>query len=87
MTDSTADAPVTGARIDARAAAELLSAADSVSVVCHIFPDAHAHGRGEDPQPIYAVAFPAQALWGPSADPRDEVILDLWEPYLEPAHG
>jgi nitrile hydratase beta subunit len=54
---------------------------------CHIFPDAHAHGRGEDPRPIYAVAFPAQALWGPSADPRDEVILDLWEPYLEPAHG
>lgn len=54
---------------------------------CHIFPDAHAHGRGEDPQPIYAVAFPAQALWGPSADPRDEVILDLWEPYLEPANG
>ena len=54
---------------------------------CHIFPDAHAHGRGEDPQPIYAVAFPAQALWGPTADPRDEVILDLWEPYLEPADG
>lgn len=54
---------------------------------CHIFPDAHAHRRGEDPQPIYAVAFPAQALWGPEADPRDEVILDLWEPYLEPANG
>jgi nitrile hydratase beta subunit len=54
---------------------------------CHIFPDAHAHGRGEDPQPIYAVAFPAQALWGLSADPRDEVILDLWEPYLEPVDG
>lgn len=54
---------------------------------CHIFPDAHAHGRGEDPQPIYAVAIPAQALWGPSADPRDEVNLDLWEPYLEPVDG
>ena len=46
MTDSTADAPVTGARIDARAAAELLSAADSVSVVCHIFPDADTIGAG-----------------------------------------
>jgi len=46
MTDSTTDAPVTGARIDASAAAELLSAVDSVSVVCHIFPDADTIGAG-----------------------------------------
>ena len=51
---------------------------------CHVFPDSHAHGLGEDPQPLYAVAFPAQALWGAQADPRDEVVLDLWEPYLTP---
>ncbi len=55
---------------------------------CHIFPDAHAHDLGEDPQPIYAVAFAAQDLWGDAnAGAKDEVILDLWEPYLEPADG
>ncbi|MCH9669803.1 MAG: bifunctional oligoribonuclease/PAP phosphatase NrnA [Actinomycetia bacterium] len=47
MTDSTtADAPVTGARVDASAAAGLLSAVGSVSVVCHVFPDADTLGSG-----------------------------------------
>ena len=45
-TDSTTDALVTGARVDARASAELLSAVDSVSVVCHVFPDADTIGAG-----------------------------------------
>lgn len=54
---------------------------------CHVFPDANAHGRGEDPRPIYAVSFNAQELWGNQAEEGDEVILDLWEPYLEHAHG
>ena len=53
---------------------------------CHIFPDAHEHGLGEDPRPIYAVAFAAQDLWGDAAETKDEVILDLWEPYLEPVN-
>jgi nitrile hydratase len=51
----------------------------------HVFPDAHAHGRGEDPQPLYTVRFAATELWGPDANPRDSVSLDLWEPYLERA--
>lgn len=42
----TTDALVTGARVDARAAAELLSAVHSVSVVCHVFPDADTIGAG-----------------------------------------
>ena len=46
MTDQTTDALVTGARVDARAAAELLSAVDSVSVLCHVFPDADTMGAG-----------------------------------------
>lgn len=45
-TSSTTDALVTGARVDARTAAELLSAAESVSVVCHVFPDADTIGAG-----------------------------------------
>ena len=45
-TETTTDALVTGARVDARAAAALLSDADSVSVVCHVFPDADTIGAG-----------------------------------------
>ncbi|WP_296599552.1 nitrile hydratase subunit beta [Phenylobacterium sp.] len=51
----------------------------------HVFPDSHAHGRGEDPHHLYTVRFEAQELWGPGASPRDSVRLDLWEPYLERA--
>jgi nitrile hydratase beta subunit len=51
----------------------------------HVFPDSHAHGRGEDPRPLYTVRFAARELWGEAADPRDSVCLDLWEPYLERA--
>jgi nitrile hydratase len=51
----------------------------------HVFPDANAHGRGEDPRHLYTVVFTARELWGPGASPRDTVSLDLWEPYLERA--
>jgi nitrile hydratase subunit beta len=50
-----------------------------------VFPDANAHGKGEDPRPLYAVRFAARELWGPDANPHDSVCLDLWEPYLERA--
>ena len=50
-----------------------------------IFPDTHAHGLGENPQPLYAVRFEARELWGESAEPRQTVSIDLWESYLEPA--
>ena len=29
-----------------------------------VFPDTHAHGRGEEPQHVYAVRFAARELWG-----------------------
>lgn len=45
-TDSTTDALVKGARVDARGAVELLAAASTVSVVCHVFPDADTIGAG-----------------------------------------
>lgn len=54
---------------------------------CHIFPDANAHDCGEDPRPIYAVSFKSRDLWGAQEHDNDEVILDLWEPYLEPVDG
>ena len=50
----------------------------------HVFPDAHAHGLGEQAQPLYSVRFDAHELWGPDAEPRQSVYIDLWERYLEP---
>src|SRR5204862_5276880 len=38
--------PIAGARVDARQAAELLEAAATVSVVCHVYPDADTIGAG-----------------------------------------
>jgi nitrile hydratase beta subunit len=52
---------------------------------CHVFPDTHAHGLGEQPQHVYAVRFDARELWGEAAEPRQFVYLDLWESYLDPA--
>lgn len=57
-------------------------------VMCHgahVLPDTNAHGLGECPEPLYAVAFAASDLWGESRSSGDEVILDLWQSYLEPA--
>lgn len=51
----------------------------------HVLPDANAHGRGEAPEPLYTVVFPASELWAQPEHPRDEVTLDLWQSYLEPA--
>ena len=52
---------------------------------CHVFPDANAHGLGEDPQWLYTVSFDGRELWGPEADPTVTVSVDAFEPYLEPA--
>jgi nitrile hydratase subunit beta len=50
----------------------------------HVFPDANAHGLGEQPQPLYTVRFDARELWGDGAEPNHQVHLDLWEGYLLP---
>ncbi len=50
----------------------------------HVFPDANAAGKGENPQPLYGVRFNAGQLWGDSAEPNQSVSLDLWESYLKP---
>jgi nitrile hydratase subunit beta len=49
----------------------------------HVFADAHAHGRGEDPQPLYTVVFEGAELWGPGSVPGLRVSIDAWEPYLD----
>lgn len=51
----------------------------------HVLPDSNAHGLGETPEPLYAVAFAASELWADPESPGDKVILDLWQSYLEPA--
>ncbi len=51
----------------------------------YVFPDSNAHGLGEDPQPLYSVAFQARELWGDDAEVNHRVFLDLWENYLLPA--
>lgn len=47
-----------------------------------VYPDSSGMGLGDDPHWLYAVRFTAQELWG-RATP-DTVVIDLWEPYLEP---
>ncbi len=49
----------------------------------HVLPDANAHGLGERPEPLYAVVFEAAELWAHPEHPRDQVVLDLWQSYLE----
>jgi nitrile hydratase len=50
-----------------------------------VYPDDHAHGRGENPQYLYTVRFDGGELWGDAAEPGTAVLLDLFEPYLVPA--
>ncbi len=51
----------------------------------HVLPDSSAHGLGEAPEPLYTVVFAASELWSQPEHPGDEVTLDLWQSYLEPA--
>jgi len=65
-------------------------ARDKVGVVeacqgCHMYPDAVASNRGEDPQWLYTVVFDGRELWGPDSDPTLKVSIEAFEPYLEPA--
>ncbi|MGI9370425.1 MAG: nitrile hydratase subunit beta [Ruegeria sp.] len=51
----------------------------------HVFPDSNAHKLGEAPEPLYAVRFHAREVWAHAEHPDDELVLDLWQSYLEPA--
>ena len=50
---------------------------------CFVFPDAHAHGCGEDPQWVYTLRFTGRELWGAGADPKLAVCIDAFEPYID----
>lgn len=50
----------------------------------HVLPDSNAHGLGEAPEPLYAVRFKASELWASPEHDGDEVVVDLWQSYLEP---
>lgn len=51
----------------------------------HVFPDAHAHGGGEQPAWLYTVVFDGSTLWGDDAQAGLTVSIDAWEPYLDHA--
>ena len=52
------------------------------------YPDSNARGDGPDPQHLYTVAFTATELWGAEGQAgRDQVYLDLWDSYLDPAQA
>jgi nitrile hydratase subunit beta len=48
-----------------------------------VFPDTNAQGLGEKPQHVYAVRFTARELWGAQAKPKDTVVVDMWDDYLD----
>jgi nitrile hydratase subunit beta len=48
-------------------------------------PDLAGHALPAPQEPTYHVEFAARELWGDGAEPRESVIVDLWESYLEPA--
>lgn len=50
----------------------------------HVFADAHATGRGEQPRWLYTVAFDARELWPEGTRGALTVSVDAWEPYMEP---
>jgi nitrile hydratase len=48
-------------------------------------PDLAVYGKGAPVEPVYAVAFRSDELWGRGEEPPWTVALDLWESYLEEA--
>lgn len=50
-----------------------------------VFPDTHAATGERNPQHCYAVMFTSAELWGAGAAESSEVVLDLWDEYLDPA--
>ncbi len=49
---------------------------------CHVFPDTHAIGEGEQAKWLYNVAFTARELWDNDKPAANKVHVDCWEPYL-----
>ena len=51
-------------------------------------PEELAYGRaGERERTLYRVRFAMGELWGTAEAEGDELVVDLFEHWLEPAHG
>jgi nitrile hydratase subunit beta len=50
-----------------------------------LLPDRATYGLPTYPEPVYAVEFDSQDLWGESDGPPWTVLLDLFDTDLEPA--
>lgn len=48
-----------------------------------VFADSSGSDKGPKPQHCYVVRFTAQELWGPEANPRDVLLIDLWDDHLD----
>jgi nitrile hydratase subunit beta len=46
-------------------------------------PDLAVYGEPPAPEPVYAVRFRSEDLWGEGREPPWTVSVDLWESYLE----
>ena len=52
-----------------------------------INPSLIPDGKGEAPEPLYAVEFTARDLWNGDAEEEDDsMVLDLWQSYLTKAN-
>jgi hypothetical protein len=69
----------------ARATCVAWSASLSGCKVTDLLPDRATYGLPTYPEPVYAVAFDSQDLWGESDGPPWTVLLDLFDTDLEPA--
>lgn len=50
-----------------------------------VFADTSGSDKGPKPQHCYVVRFTATELWGPDANPRDVLLIDLWDDHLDRA--
>ena len=50
-----------------------------------VFPDTNAASRDPKPQHLYSVRFSSTELWGADFPRNDQVCIDLWDDYLDPA--
>ena len=60
-----------------------------VTAICGVFhnPETRAYnGTGIPKQPLYRVSFKQDSLWGGySGESNDEVLVDIYQNWLEPA--
>lgn len=54
----------------------------------HPLPD-HSPGipKAAEPETVYSVRFSMAELWGADADTASELVVELWESYLEALPG